>query len=192
MTSVPPARLDLENDTYLRWLTVDDADAVARAVRESLEHLKPWMPWADTRSADPKFQRARLRNHPHNPGQPDEWQYGLFDASTDALVGAFGMMTRRGPGTFEIGYWLHVDAGGRGLATAAARALTEAGLELIGIEQMIIACDEANARSAAIPQRLGYTLDRVEARKPEAPGESGRMQFWVADRTSVPPPTTTR
>lgn len=187
MTVAPPARIDLDNQTYLRWLTVDDAEAVAHAVGASLDHLQPWMPWADARSADPKFQRTRLRSQPHHPGQPDEWQYGLFDASTGELVGAFGMMTRRGPRTFEIGYWLHVDAGGRGRATAAARALTDAGLGLTGIDQMIIVCDEANARSAAIPQRLGYTLDRVEPRQPEAPGESGRMQFWVADRESLPP-----
>ena len=90
--------------------------------------------------------------------------------------------TKNIPRTFEIGYWLHVETGGRGLATTAARALTEAGLELEGIEQVIIVCDEANTRSAAIPQRLGYTLDRVEAREPEAPGETGRMQFWVTER----------
>ena len=48
---------------------------------------------------------------------------------------------------------------------------------------MIIVCDEANLRSAAIPQRLGYTLDRVETRAAEAPGETGRMQIWIADRT---------
>jgi RimJ/RimL family protein N-acetyltransferase len=186
MTVSPPERIDLVNGSYLRWLTVADADAVARAVGESLDHLKPWMPWADARSADPQFQRTRLRDEPHRAGQPYEWQYGLFDASTDELVGAFGMMTRRGPRTFEIGYWLHVDAGGRGLATAAAGALTEAGLALEGIDRMIIVCDEGNVRSAAIPQRLGYTLDRVEHRAPEAPGETGRMQFWIADRTSSP------
>jgi RimJ/RimL family protein N-acetyltransferase len=190
MTVVPPDRVELDNHTALRLLTVDDADAVARAVGESLDHLKPWMPWADARSADPAFQRNRLRDQPHRAGQPHEWQYGLFDAATDELVGAFGLMTRRGPRTFEIGYWLHVDRGGRGLATAAAGALTEVGLALEGIDQMIIVCDEANARSAAIPQRLGYALDRVEIRPPEAPGETGRMQFWVADRRSSPPTPT--
>ena len=55
--------------------------------------------------------------------------------------------------------------------------------------QMIIVCDEANLRSAAVPQRLGYTLDRVEARAPEAPGETGRMQIWVKDREVSEPPT---
>jgi len=181
MNTSPPERIELDLDTNLRWMTVDDAATVARAVGESLDHLKPWMPWADAQSADVEFQRGRLRNQPRQRERAEEWQYGLFGAD-DAFLGSFGLMTRRGPGTLEIGYWLHVDAGSRGHATQAARALTEVGLQVDGVHRMMIVCDEANVRSAAIPKRLGYTLDRVEQRPPEAPGETGRTQIWVADR----------
>jgi RimJ/RimL family protein N-acetyltransferase len=180
----PPDRVEL-GDVYLRFATVDDADAVARAVGESLEHLRPWMPWADTRSADPTFQRGRLRDQIQQRERGEEWQYGMFRVDDDAFVGSIGLMTRRGPGTLEIGYWLHVNAGNNGLATRAAGALTDIGLGLRGIERMFIMCDEANVRSAAIPQRLGYTLDRVEARAPEAAGETGRMQIWVTERRAT-------
>jgi RimJ/RimL family protein N-acetyltransferase len=182
VTATPPARVDIGGDAYLRWATVDDAGAIARAVGESLDHLKPWMPWADAQSADAEFQRGRLRNQPQQRERAEEWQYGVFAIADDALLGSIGLMTRRGPGTLEIGYWLHVDAGGRGVMTNAARALTEVGLHVFDVDQMIIACDEANTRSAAIPKRLGYTLERVERRAPEAPGETGRTQLWVADR----------
>ena len=182
MKAAPPERIDLADGTYLRWVTVDDAEAVARAVGESLDHLRPWMPWADAQSADPGFQRERLRNHPQQRARREEWQYGIFGRDGDGMLGAIGLMTRRGPGTLEIGYWLRADTGGRGLMTKAARALTEAGLRVDGIDQMIIVCDEANARSAAVPQRLGYTLARVETRAPEAPSETGRMQIWVTGR----------
>jgi RimJ/RimL family protein N-acetyltransferase len=182
MTGSPPERIDLDNDTILRWLTADDADALARAVKESLDHLKPWMPWADAQSTETTFQRGRLRNQPRQREQGEEWQYGLFDTADGGFLGAFGLMTRRGPGTLEIGYWMHVDTGGHGRATQAARALADAGLLVDGIDRMIIVCDEANVRSAAIPARLRFRLDRVETRPPEAPGESGRMQIWVKDR----------
>jgi RimJ/RimL family protein N-acetyltransferase len=180
-----PDRIDLENGTYVRWVTVDDAEAIARAVGESLDHLRPWMPWADARSAEAEFQRGRLRNQPQQRERAEEWQYGLFSTIDDAFLGAFGLMTRRGPRTLEIGYWLHVDAGNRGLATRAALALTEAGRQLEGVDRMIIVCDEANVRSAAIPKRLGYTLERVERRPPEAPGETGHMQIWIVDRIAA-------
>ena len=34
----------------------------------------------------------------------------MFADGDEALLGSIGLMTRRGPGTLEIGYWLHVDA----------------------------------------------------------------------------------
>ncbi|HVJ95718.1 MAG TPA: GNAT family N-acetyltransferase, partial [Acidimicrobiia bacterium] len=103
----------------------------------------------------------------------------LFRTGCDDVLGSFGLMTRRGPGTLEIGYWLHVEEGGQGLATTAASALTDLARATPGVDLVIIWCDEANVRSAAIPQRLGYTLRRTESRPPEAPSESGRMQIWT-------------
>jgi RimJ/RimL family protein N-acetyltransferase len=190
VSAAPPERVQLDDGVVVRWVTVADAEAIARAVGESLEHLKPWMPWADARSADVVFQRSRLREQIRQRSRREEWQYGMF-ANRSAFVGSIGLMTRRGPGTIEIGYWLHVDAVNRGLATNAARALTAAAFAMDDIETTIIVCDEANLRSAAIPQRLGYTLDRTDARAPEAPGETGRMQIWIADKTSFAAEPTT-
>jgi RimJ/RimL family protein N-acetyltransferase len=186
MSAAPPERVQLDDGIVVRWVTVADAEAIARAVGESLDHLKPWMPWADERSADVVFQRSRLREQIRQRTRREEWQYGMFGERNEFL-GSIGLMTRRGPGTIEIGYWLHIDAVNRGLATSAARTLTAAALEMDGIDRVLIMCDEANLRSAAIPQRLGYTLDRVETRAPEAPGETGRMQIWVADEAPRAP-----
>ena len=47
---------------------------------------------------------------------------------------------------------------------------------------MEIHCDEANVRSAAVPRRLGYRLDRIEDDDVTAPGEIGRSMIWVAER----------
>lgn len=174
-----PDRVDLPAGMYLRWFTEADAEAVARAVGESLEHLQPWMPWANAESADVEFQRRRLRNLPQLRERGEEWQYGLFRTERDDVLGSFGLMTRRGPRTLEIGYWLHVDESGQGLATTAATALTRIARTTPGVDRVLICCDAANSRSAAIPDRLGYALERTETRSPEAPGESGRMQIWT-------------
>jgi RimJ/RimL family protein N-acetyltransferase len=175
----PPARIELDNGAFLRQFIIDDADALARTVSESLEHLRPWMPWAaDNESADPEFQRGRLTRLAEQNERREEWQYGLFTADDPRILGSFGLMTRRGPGTIEIGYFLHPSAAGRGLATRAAAALTEVGRRLRGVQQVLIFCDAANVRSAAIPRRLGYTLSRTEARAVEAPAESGTTLVW--------------
>jgi len=184
MRTDPPSRIELENGTYLRFLDVADAELVADAVAESLEHLRPWMPWATVESTDASFQRARLRRLAEMQQRGEEWDYGLFDPDEAVLLGTLGLMTRRGPGTLEIGYWIHADHTNRGHATRAAGAITEVALALEGVKRVLIYCDEANEHSAAVPRRLRFTLSGVKTRAPEAPGETGREMIWVRERSA--------
>ena len=178
MTTAPPTRLKLGDDLLLRLLRISDARPVARSVRESLEHLRPWMPWADEEATRETFQRQRLRGARHKAAAGDDWQYGLFPSDESSVLGTFGLMARKRPATIEIGYWVHVDAIGRGYATRASRALTNAALAIDGVTTVYIRCDEANARSAAVPRRLGFRLANTEARPPQAPAESGQLMTW--------------
>ena len=178
MTTAPPTRIKLGDDLVIRLCRVSDAGPVSRAVRESLEHLKPWMPWANEESTREAFQRQRLRGARHKAAIGDEWQYALFPKGEASVYGAFGLMARKWPATIEIGYWVHVDQIGRGFAKRASRALTNAALALDGITTVCIRCDEANVRSAAVPRALGFTLARTETRTPEAPAETGQLMTW--------------
>jgi RimJ/RimL family protein N-acetyltransferase len=183
----PAARIRLGDDLVLRQVRIADAALVARAVRESLDHLRPWMPWANEESTDEAFQRTRLRGARHKARYGREWQYGLFRRDESSFLGAFGLMADKWPATIEIGYWVHVDEIGRGLATRASRALTNAALAVDGVRTVCIRCDEANVRSAAVPRGLGFTLVRTEERPPEAPAEGGRLMTW--ERTApIPEP----
>jgi RimJ/RimL family protein N-acetyltransferase len=179
MPAPPPEHLEL-GDVVLRRLIVADANAVATAVAENLEHLRPWMPWANAESSDERFQRRRLAEADAQWERGADFGYGLFASDDDArLLGAFGLTARRGPKTLEIGYWLRSDATGRGLATRAVESLTRIAVGRPGVERVLIYCDEANDASAAIPRRLGYRLDRIVAVPPEATAETGRQLEWV-------------
>ena len=178
MNASPPKQIRLDDSYVLRLFRTGDAKVLARAVGESLEHLRPWMPWADDESADERFQRRRLRGVQYKATTGEEWQYGLFPADESRVLGSFGLMTRHGPGTIEIGYWVHVDEIGHGLATLASGALTNISLALDGVTTVYIRCDERNTRSAAVPRRLGYTLEQTISRAPEAPGEAGQLMIW--------------
>jgi RimJ/RimL family protein N-acetyltransferase len=191
MPALPPDRIDLgpgalgdgvERAFALRRLRVADAAKLAGAVGDNLEHLKPWMPWAGKESADTRFQRRRLAEAELQWSRGADFGFGLFttaDAGIERLLGAFGLTARRGPKTLEIGYWLRADATGFGLATRAVAALTDAALAIPGIERVLVYCDEANVPSAAIPRRLGFTVDRIVAVPPEAAAETGRQLEWV-------------
>jgi len=176
--NAPPTRIMLDDGYVLRQLGIGDAELVARSVRDSLEHLQPWMPWAGAESTKESFQRTRLRGVKHKATKGTEWQYGLFPRGEASLAGSFGLMADKWPATIEIGYWVHVAEIGHGLARRASRALTNASLVLDGVTTVCIRCDEANVRSASVPRSLGFTLVRTEARAPEAPAESGRLMVW--------------
>jgi len=180
MPALPPERVDL-GDVLVRRLTVADAAAVATAVGENLEHLRPWMPWANAESADERFQRRRLAEADAQWARGADFGYGLFAADGDdgRLLGAFGLTARRGARTLEIGYWLRADATRRGLATRAVEVLTDIAVNQPGVDRVLVYCDEANHASAAIPRRLGYRLERVVAVPPEATAETGRQLEFV-------------
>jgi RimJ/RimL family protein N-acetyltransferase len=180
MPALPPERVDL-GDVVVRRLTVADAAAVATAVAENLEHLRPWMPWANAESADERFQRRRLVEADAAWARGADFGYGLFAGTGDdeRLLGAFGLTARRGAKTLEIGYWMRADATRRGLATRAVEVLTDIAVNQPDVERVLVYCDEANHASAAIPRRLGYQLERIVTVPPEALAETGRQLEFV-------------
>src|SRR5947208_16020453 len=74
----------------------------------------------------------------------------------------------RSPGTGEIGYWVATDRTGRGFATRAVRAVTEAAF-VDGVEKLIIHCDEGNRRSASVARGAGFRHVGTEALDPGLP-----------------------
>jgi RimJ/RimL family protein N-acetyltransferase len=176
----PPEQL-VAGPVVLQRNCLADAPAVARAVAESLDHLEPWMPWATPGAATLETQSARIAGTEAGWKRGTDFVYALRPAGddTDAVAGIIGAHRRNGPKAIEIGYWTHVACAGRGYMSAAAWAVTEAVEALSDVDRVEIHTDEANLRSAAIPRKLGYRLDRVDVRRPEAPGESGRLQIWI-------------
>lgn len=80
---------------------------------------------------------------------------------------------------------MHSDWTGRGIATDATAALTDAALALPGINRVEIYHDAANAASGRIPAKLGYA--RLGERPTRdlwcpAPAETGTDVVWQVTR----------
>ena len=137
----------------LRRHREDDLDAVYEAVTESLDHLRPWMPWAAdyTRQSAFEFLVASARRW------EDGSEFGYAIITEGTLAGGCGLMARIGPGGLEIGYWVRQGYTRRGLATAASAALVEQAFLLPGVDRVEIVTDELNVASAGVPRKLGFT-----------------------------------
>jgi RimJ/RimL family protein N-acetyltransferase len=190
----PPERL-VAGPLVLRRMRAGDAGDIAAAVGESLDHLRPWMPWATKEAADHRSQLARISEADELWQAGTDYIYAIFAGGSDAgsgsagvgvvagrdgaLVGTIGLHRKAGAHSAEIGYWIGAEHTRRGYGTAAARAVTSMAEMLPGVRQVEIQCDEANVASAGIPRKIGYRLDRIENHEPEAPGERGRRMIWV-------------
>ncbi len=161
--------------TLRRWRAAD-ADTVYQVVMESLEHLRPWMPWASGYRRDDAVRFTAQSEQDWESGVA--YQYAI--TIDDGVIGSCGLMRRIGPGGLEIGYWLHPAYTGRGLATAAVAALVGQAFALPDIDRLEIVHDQANTASGRVPRRLGFTEieRRTRAQGPVAPGEVGIEVVW--------------
>lgn len=187
----PPERVEA-GPVIVRRVLASDAGAIAAAVGASLDELRPWMPWATPAAADRSTQLARVAEADHRWESGISYTYSVLTVSTGTLVGEVALHRRTAEGstaesdaaddTVELGYWIAAGQAGNGYGTSASAALTTVALDLPGVSRVEIHCDAANRASAAVARRLGYRLDRIEERRPEAPGESGRLMIWVLDK----------
>lgn len=138
-----------------------DAALLKEAVDESLDELRPWMPWAADEPQPLEAKVKLLRTFRGKFDLGEDFVYGIFTLEEAAVLGGSGLHTRRGEGVLEIGYWIRTSHAGRGFATEAAAALTRVAIELSGVDRVEIRVDPANSASVAIPRRLGF---REEAR----------------------------
>ncbi len=184
---VPSSAIEVDG-FVVRRLTVHDAAPLAKAISESFDHLVPWMPWATPEATTERFQRRRLRGPSGSWEADGDYSYGILLPQSITVIGAIGLHRRIGPKALEIGYWVHVAHTGKGVATAAARAISSACFDMQDITHVEIHCDGANHASAAVPRKLGFHLVGEVAHIPEAPAEEGRRLMWRITRDQWPAP----
>src|SRR5262249_61795867 len=105
----------------LRRLRATDAGEIAAAVSASLEHLRPWMPWATPEAADPKTQRVRAAEADEMWAAGTDYIYSVFAAEESVLVGAIGLHRRGGGGGGEMRDWMAESHTRRGVGAGPAR-----------------------------------------------------------------------
>jgi ribosomal-protein-serine acetyltransferase len=144
---------------HIRPPRAGDGPAVYEAIAESLEELRPWMPWAQGEQT-PETAEAYAREAQASFAMRRDLPLALFLRDGGAYVGGSGLhRIDWDVPRFEIGYWVRSSMAGKGLATEATRRIALFALDDLGAERVEIWCDARNERSAAVAGRAGFTLE---------------------------------
>ncbi len=154
----PAYRIESER-LVIRCYNPTDALYLQKAVQESVEHLRPWLPWVKDEPEELKVKIERLRLFRADFDLSKNYMYGVFDPNETQLLGGTGLHPRVGSNAFEIGYWIHVNHVNKGYATEISAALTKVAFEIEHVNRVEIHCDPNNIKSAAIPKKLGYVYE---------------------------------
>jgi RimJ/RimL family protein N-acetyltransferase len=162
---VPPPYLIRTERLVIRCWEPRDAALLGEALDASLEHLRPWMPWAhdEPTPLDERIDRLRRFRGMFDLGQ--DFIYGLFTRDESEVVGGSGLHTRVGEGALEIGYWLRSSRVGGGLAREATAAITYVAFRVCEVDRVEIRIDPANERSLGVPRALGFVEEGTLARR---------------------------
>lgn len=164
----------------LRCWHPTDAPLLKAAIDACLEHLRPWMLWAqyEPEELPRKIERLRRCRGEFDLGQ--DFAYGIFNRAETQVLGSTGLHTRAGAGAREIGYWIHKDYINQGLATEVAAALTKVAFLIDRVVRIEIHCDPNNVRSAAVPRKLGFCHEATLRHRTRTPnGQPRDTMVWT-------------
>ena len=162
----PPAPYRIETERLvIRCYDPADATLLREAVGSSLDHLRPFMSWAQGDSPPVEETVSLLKGFRAGFDTGENFTYGILVPDEREQLGGAGLMPRIGPGGLEIGYWIRASATRQGIATEAAAALTRVGFEVCGADRIEIRIEPRNTASLGIPLKLGFAEEATLRRR---------------------------
>jgi ribosomal-protein-serine acetyltransferase len=153
----------------LRLFEKRDAEAVFAVVDRNRERLREWLPWVDVTTSAEDLRRfiGKVKEQFDEGRGPQTgiWVHGMFAGS----VGCHPIDWANR--SCHIGYWLDERYQGKGIMTRCCETLIEHAFADLGLHRVTIQTGSGNARSCAIPPRLGFTREGLT-----------REGEWVNDR----------
>jgi len=153
----------------LRCPEVADVPAIHEGLLESLDSLRPWMPWVagEPSSLDERIRVVQGLRSGFDRGE--DFPYMVFAADDGRFVGGMGLHPRVGPGGLELGYWIRSAEQGHGLAAEGAGALLRAAFEQMNAARVEIRIEPENEASRRVVAKLQVPREAtLHARFPRA------------------------
>jgi ribosomal-protein-serine acetyltransferase len=151
----------------LRQLQPEHAPLLFAVTESNRAYLREWLPWVDRTQSpeDPRrFIVGALADYQANRGVVNAgiWLPGAPPPGSSGLVGCIGThAVDEANRSTSIGYWMEAAHQGKGVMTRSCACLLDYLFDEIGLHRVEIRCGTGNAKSCAIPERLGFSREGV-------------------------------
>ena len=180
----------------IRSARASDGAALNAAVVESLDALRPYMPWAQVEPTLAQTESECRRMHARFLLREDLAML-IFERRSDGSEGGFigGTGLHRidwAQRQFEIGYWCRTSANQQGFVTEAVQALMRLGFDVLDARRLEVRMDDGNDRSRHVAERAGFRLEGVMRGNSLTPGGELRdTRVYALVRGDSPMPQAT-
>lgn len=142
----------------MRLLAEADAEELHALIVANREHLARWMPWAGAQTL--AGTRSFLAGASARLARGDGYDAAILANGSIVGVAGFHYVSWTHRAT-SLGYWLAASEQGRGTMTAAVAALLRQSFAHWALHRVEIRAALGNARSRAVPLRLGFRQEGV-------------------------------
>ncbi|NUU78835.1 GNAT family N-acetyltransferase [Paenibacillus xylanilyticus] len=150
-------KFEIDHSLHLSLLKTKDADQLFHLIDRNRDHIGKWLkfPSMTVEVADSRafIERTRIRY-----AKDEGYWLGIW--SGDHLVGSIGYLylDQENKKT-EMGYWLGQEYVGKGIITKSIKVLIHYAFDELQFNKIEIGAATDHAKSRAIPEKLGFTLE---------------------------------
>ena len=158
----------------LRPYEVDDLEALHAIVsREDVCRYLPWEPM-DLDQARAKLEQRLTQTRIEADGDP--LVLAAVETETGRMIGEFMLrLTSAESRQGEVGWSIHPDVQGRGLATEGAAEMIRYGFDAVGLHRIVAGADPRNVASIRVMEHLGMRREALFVESAFLKGE------WVGE-----------
>ncbi|MGE7695182.1 GNAT family N-acetyltransferase [Lysinibacillus sp. NPDC094177] len=150
-------KITINPDLSLRTVELEDANTVFALTDASRAYLREWLPWLDFTK---EIADTTAYIEGCIKGYKAKSSLSLVIIFRNEIVGIAGFNTINHSNKIAaIGYWLSEGAQGHGIMTKTVQALLQYAFGDLQLNKVEIRAAVGNAKSRAIPERLGFTKE---------------------------------
>jgi ribosomal-protein-alanine N-acetyltransferase len=160
--SSPPSGQVIRGDrVMLRTPALSDFSQWAKLRDESRVFLAPWEPIWPTDDLTKLAFRRRLRRYLREIRNGTGYPFFVFSPDGETLLGGLTLaQIQRGvTQSAVLGYWMGAPYAGKGLMSAAVRAVVGFAFDTLHLNRLEAACLPRNAASIRLLEKVGFTRE---------------------------------